>query len=66
MRKRREKRHLKLGERILTLNEFLEGENFDDYDVLLPFFRSEGYDLENEISETDFQDLKRKFEEIHG
>jgi len=64
--RRRKKRHLKLGERILTLNEFLEGENFDDYDVLLPFFRSEGYDLGNEISETDFQDLKRKFEEIHG
>jgi hypothetical protein len=61
----RKKKRL-LGERVLTLNEFLEGENFDDYDVLLPFFRSEGYDLENEISETDFQDLKRKFEEIHG
>ncbi len=60
------KRKRLLGERVLPLHEFLEGENFDDYDVLLPFFRSEGYDLENEISETDFQDLKRKFEEIHG
>ena len=63
---RRRKRHLRFGERVLPLHEFLEGENFDDYDVLLPFFRSEGYDLENQISETDFQDLKRKFKEIYG
>ena len=30
---RRRKRHLRFGERVLPLHEFLEGENFDDYDV---------------------------------
>ena len=60
------KRKRLLGERVLPLNEFLEGENFDDYDVLLSFFRSEGYDPEDEIYETDFQEMKRKFEEIYG
>lgn len=60
------KRKRRLGDRVLTLNEFLEGENFDDYDVLLSFFRSEGYDREDEIYETDYQEMKRKFEEIYG
>ena len=51
--------------RIMFLYEFLEGENFDDYDHLADLFlRLKGYGLETKISERKYRTLVKELKEI--
>ena len=60
------KRHLRFGERTMFLDDFLSREKNDDYDKVAIFFREKGYCPDEEISEYDFQELRREFKEIYG
>ena len=60
------KRHFRLGERMMFLDDFLSREKNDDYDKVAIFFREKGYCPDDEISEYDFQELRNEFKKIYG